>query len=139
MGAIFKILAALLVIGGLWIYASGRAVTEPVAPIAVPEGSLVAGAVLAPGAEYRGFDERGTVVIDENEDDAYLLFTTYDAEGNPSVRTKRLVFPGQPECAEKNLSCATNQAIGPVRADEQVRVVGIVQDERVEVHEIYRL
>lgn len=141
MGNLVKIISALLVIGALYIWATGRSVTER-EPVRVDSSSLSAGAILAPGAESGSFDQVGTIILDTSHGTPakpFLLYAVNNENGNTSVRTKRLVFSNQAACAEENLPCATNQPAAPVSAEEQVRVIGIVSDDTVEVHEIYRV
>ena len=141
MGTLLKVFAVLIVVGGIWFWASGRSVTDDVEARAEPL-SLSASAILAPGADTGAFDQEGTIVIDMTQGQngtPYILYTEYNEQGKPSVRTKRLVFENRDECAEANLPCATNQPGIPVRADDKVRVIGRVQDEKVEVAELYRL
>jgi hypothetical protein len=143
MGTLLKALAVLFVIGGLWVWASGHAVTSAVvARTDATNGSLAASAALAPGTREQGaFDQEGTIIIDPSQGSGvpYILYTAYSAGGSPSVMTKRLVFRNQDECADLNLPCATRQPGPPVTADEKVRVVGVIKDETVEVSELYRL
>jgi len=139
MGTLFKIAAVLLVIGGLWVWVSGRSITDE-RQTSVDTAQLSAAAVLAPGAESGAFDQEGTIIFDATEGQGgtpYLLYTEYNDQGKPSVRTKRLLFSGRAVCAEVNLPCATNQPGVPVQADQTVRVVGIVKNEQVEVLELY--
>ncbi|MDP2815255.1 MAG: hypothetical protein Q8O19_01080, partial [Rectinemataceae bacterium] len=100
---------------------------------------LSASAILA--TETAGaFDKEGTIVFDKTEGQngtPYILYTDYNDQGKPSVRTKRLVFANRDACAEANLPCATNQPGVPVRADQNVRIVGTVKDELVQVSEVY--
>ena len=141
MGMLLKLVAVLLVIGGLWVWVSGRSVTEE-RQARVDPVRLSAASILAPGAESGPFDEQGTIIFDATEGQSgtpYLLYTEYSGRGEPSVRTKRLVFPGQARCAEANLPCATNQPGAPVYPDQAVRVVGTLEAEQVEVHELYAL
>lgn len=139
MGMILKALAVVLVIGGLWVWTSGRAVTSE--PVVVRSPSLGASAILAPVSARAAFDQEGTIVIDPSQGSgvSYILYTDYSAQGSPRVMTKRLVFRNQDECADVNLPCATRQPGPPVAADEKVRVVGVVKDDAVEVSELYRL
>lgn len=139
MGTLLKIAACLLVIGGIWVWVSGRSVTDDVVA-AVPVAQLPAASVLA--TEEGAFDEEGTIVFDATEGQngtPYILYTDYNEQGKPAVRTKRLVFSNRAACAEVNLPCATNQPGIPVRADQAVRVIGTVKDELVEVREVYLL
>lgn len=141
MGSMLKIIAVLIVVGGIWVWATGRSVTEE-RQARVSSTQLSASAILAPGADRGSFDERGTIIVDQTQGQGgtpYLLYAEYDASGNPAVKTKRLVFQNGDECAERNLPCATNQPGVPVVADEEVRVIGIVRNELVEVRQIYRL
>lgn len=138
MGTILKAAALLLVIGGIWVWASGHAVTS--VTVAKPS-SLAATAALAPVAVEGAFDREGTVMIDPSQGSGvpYILYTEYTEGGSPRVMTKRLVFRNQDECADLNLPCATSQPGPPVQADEKIRVVGVIKDETVEVSELYRL
>lgn len=140
MGTIFKFAAVLLVIGGIWVWAAGKFVTDEVEADIDPV-QLSASALLA--TEANGvFDKEGTIVFDVTEGQngtPYILYTDYNEQGKPSVRTKRLVFANQDACAEVNLPCATNQPGTPVQADQSVRVVGVVKDELVQVSELYVL
>ena len=134
-----KVFAVLIVVGGIWVWANGHSMTKD-----APPARLSAAVSLAPTAQVDGtFDEEGTIMIDTTQGQGggtpYILYTDYSEAGKPSVRTKRLVFRNQDQCAESNLPCATNQPGAPVSADEKVRVVGRVQDEFVEVSELYRL
>lgn len=140
MGTIFKFAAVLLVIGGIWVWAAGKSVTDEV-EAGIDPVQLSASAFLA--TEANGvFDKEGTIVFDVTEGQngtPYILYTDYNEQGKPSVRTKRLVFANQDACAEVNLPCATNQPGTPVQADQSVRVVGVVKDELVQVSELYVL
>lgn len=140
MGTLLKLFALLVVVGGLWVWASGKAITRDVAQGVEPV-QLSASSILA--VETQGvFEKEGTIIFDETEGQngtPYILYTDYNEQGKPSVRTKRLVFTYLDACAEVNLPCATNQPGVPVKADQSVRVIGIVQDEQVEVREIYVL
>lgn len=141
MGTVLKLLAVLFIVGGIWVWVSGRSVTDDMqAPVA--SVNLSASAVLAENAAHGAFDEEGTIVLDATQGTngtPFLLYTEYTADGKPSIRTKRLVFANADECTRLNLPCATNQGGSPVGADEKVRVVGTVSDEMVEVAEVYRL
>ena len=140
MGMILKLLAVLLVVGGVWVWVSGRSVTRDVVN-RVDATQLSAGAILAPLPE-RPFDQEGTIVIDMTQGQGgtpYILYTEYNELGKPAVRTKRLVFSSQAACAEANLPCATNQPGAPVYPDQRVRVIGTVEDEQVEVSALYVL
>ena len=140
MGVIFKLFAVIIIVGGLWVWASGRSVTEErQAHVQLP--TLAASVALAVPDEGP-FDEQGTILLDETEGQGgmpYLLYTAYSEAGKPAVMTKRLVLDYRDACANANLPCATNQPGVPVRADESVRVIGIVKNEQVEVREIHRL
>lgn len=139
MSTLLKVFAVLLVLGGLWVWASGRSVTQEVA--AVPEDSLGASALQAFAGDAGPFDEEGTIVLEENEGtngSAYILYTQY-RDGRAFVKTKRLVFENRDECAAVNLPCATNQPGVPVAPEDRVRVIGTLEDERVIVREVYRL
>ncbi|HEY0979499.1 MAG TPA: hypothetical protein VGE23_01520 [Candidatus Paceibacterota bacterium] len=141
MSTLLKLAAVVLVIAGLWVWVSGRSVTEEVAAT-VPPVSLSAAAVLAPTADEGPFDQEGTILIDDTQGQGgtyYLLYTEYDAQGAPAVKTKRLVFPGAAACAEANLPCVTNQPAPELALDERVRVVGTAKNEQVQVSALYRL
>lgn len=136
-----KIAAAVLVVGGIWVWVSGRSVTEEIEAQARPV-QLSAATILAPGADQGAFDEEGTIILDRTQGQSgepYILYTEYSPGGKPSVKTKRLVFGNRDVCADLGLLCATNQADAPVSAEEKVRIVGTVKNEIVEVSEIYRL
>lgn len=140
MGMALRLIAVLLVVAGLWVWVSGRSVTTQV-PVRVPASSLSA-SVAVPLGERGAFDEEGTILIDRNEGTsgtAYILYTAYGDNGEPRVKTKRLVFAYRDACAEANLLCATNQPEIPVAGEERVRVIGYVKNERVEVTELYRI
>lgn len=138
MGTIFKLVALLIVVGGIWVWASGKSVTDEVTARTEPV-QLSASAILATESEGP-FDKEGTIIFDVTEGQngtPYILYTDYNEQGKPSVRTKRLVFANRDACAEVNLPCATNQPGVPVTADQNVRIVGTVKDERVQVSEVY--
>lgn len=138
MGTIFKLVAFLIVVGGMWVWASGKAITND-REARIEPVQLSASAILATEAEG-AFDKEGTIIFDETEGQGgtpYILYTDYNDQGKPSVRTKRLVFANRDACAEVNLPCATNQPGVPVRADQNVRIVGTVKDELVQVSEVY--
>lgn len=139
MGTLFKIVAVLLVVGGLWVWVNGRSITDERQASGTPL-PLSAAAVLSQPAESDLFDQEGTIIFDATEGQGgtpYLLYTEYNEQGKPSVRTKRLLFSGRAVCAEVNLPCATNQPGVPVYAEQTVRVVGTVKNEQVEVKELY--
>lgn len=141
MSTLLKLAAVVLVIAGLWVWVSGRSITDEVAATAPPI-SLSAAAVLAPTIDEGPFDEEGTILIDDTQGQGgtyYLLYTDYDAQGAPAVKTKRLVFPGTAACAEANLPCVTNQPAPQLAPDERVRIVGSAKNELVEVSALYRL
>ena len=138
MGTMFKLIACLIVIGGLWVWATGRSVTDEVTARTEPI-QLSASAILATEEAGR-FDKEGTIIFDVTEGQngtPYILYTDYNDQGKPSVRTKRLVFANRDACAEANLPCATNQPDVPVQADQNVRIIGTVKDELVQVSEVY--
>lgn len=138
MGTILKLFACLIVIGGIWVWTQGKSVTDEV-EAGIPPVQLSASAILATEAEGY-FDKEGTIVFDQTEGQngtPYILYTDYNDQGKPSVRTKRLVFANRDACAEVNLPCATNQPGVPVSADQNVRVIGTVKDELVQVREVY--
>ncbi len=138
MGTIFKVVALLIVVGGIWVWASGKSITTDVQTRTEPV-RLSASAILATEQEGH-FDKEGTIIFDETEGQGgtpYILYTDYNEQGKPSVRTKRLVFASRDACAEVNLPCATNQPGVPVQADQSVRIVGIVKNELVQVSEVY--
>lgn len=140
MGTIFKLVALLIVIGGIWVWATGRSITSD-AVVRTEPVRLSASAILA--TQTNGpFDKEGTIVFDATEGQngtPYILYTDYNEQGKPAVRTKRLVFANRDACAEVNLPCATNQPGTPVSADQNVRIVGVVKDELVQVSEVYVL
>lgn len=138
MGTVFKLVACLIVVGGIWVWATGKSVTDE-ASVRTEAMQLSASAILATEAEGR-FDKEGTIIFDITEGQngtPYILYTDYNERGEPSVRTKRLVFANRDACAEANLPCATNQPDVPVQADQNVRIVGTVKDELVQVSEVY--
>ncbi len=140
MGTILKAVAGLLILGGLYVWATGKSVTDEVEARA-GSATLSASAILA-SEDSAPFDQEGTIVIDETQGQGgtpYILYTEYSDQGKPSVKTKRLVFENRDECAERNLPCATNQPGTPVEAGASVRVVGIQKNELVEVSELYVL
>jgi hypothetical protein len=141
MGTLLKVFALVLVIGGLWIWISGKSVTRDVVENTDP-AQLSASVALVPAPDSGAFDQTGTIVLDMTQGQGgtpYILYTDYNTQGKPSVKTKRLVFQHRDACADVNLPCATNQPGVPVRPDENVRVIGIVKNELVEVLEIHRL
>jgi len=141
MGILLKSFAILVVIGGLWVWVSGRSVTDEVVAT-VPTFSLPASAITALDGEEGAFDKEGTIILNENEGQggtAYILYTDYSAGGSPSVKTKRLSFETGDKCSELALPCATNQPGTPVEVNQKVRVIGAVKNERVDVQEIYLL
>jgi len=134
-------MAVVLIVGGLWVWASGRSVTDEQQAVVVPSTQLSASVALLQGQEGP-FDQQGTIVVDHTQGSGgtpYILYTEYTDAGSPSIRTKRLVFRNQDACADVNLPCATNQPGVPVSQDEEVRVIGYVKNEQVEVSAIYRL
>ena len=139
-----KILAVLLVAGGLWIWVSGRSITAE-DQAAVPSASPLAASVAlapAPAPVAGAFDKEGTIILDMSQGapgTPFLLYTDYNEQGKPSIRTKRLVFLNQDSCAEQNLPCATSQPRAPVNADEKVRIRGTLKDESVVVSSVERL
>lgn len=142
MNILVKILAVALVVGGLWIWVTGRVVPTPSAEIVVPTTTLSASAILAPSPAAGVFDREGTIVLDMSQGGTgvpFILYTEYSEQGKPSIRTKRLVFTNQAICGEKNLPCATNQPGAPVHADEKVRIIGEQKDETVIVSSFERL
>ena len=142
MGTLLKLFALVIVAGGLWVWLSGRSVTEQPIVAAPPENlSASVGFVPLPETESP-FDEQGTILLDRTQvpgGTPYLLYTKYTDGGQPLVRTKRLVFTFRDACADVNLPCATNQPGVPIAPDEPVRIVGRVKNEQVEVDAIYRL
>lgn len=141
MSTMLKIFAVLVVIGGLWVWWSGRSATkermEHSGEAVVPLSTVVLGA-----REDGPFDRTGTILVDETrgQGGTYYLLYTEDAPGEaPKVRTKRLVFPSHDACAALGLPCATNQPAAPYAAGEQVRIIGTAEADRVEVSEAYRL
>lgn len=140
MGTIFKLAAVLLVVGSIWVWANGKSITDD-AMVRTQPLQLSASAILATHTSGP-FDKEGTIVFDATEGQngtPYILYTDYNEQGKPSVRTKRLVFANGDACAEVNLPCATNQPGTPVSADQNVRIVGVVKDELVQVSEVYVL
>lgn len=141
MGMAFRIIAVLLVVGGVWVWVTGRSVTTQT-PLTVPSTTLSASVAAIPRAEVGPFNEEGTIVVDANEGPGgtvYILYTRYNDAGNPVIRTKRLVFERQAECDEANLACATPQQQLPFAPEEKVRVIGYMENERVKVSSIERL
>lgn len=142
MNTLLKVFVVLILVGGIWVWMSGKSVTRDVVARAEANASLSAAPILALKGDYGAFDETGTIILDETEGQgglAYILYTEYAAQGDPKVKTKRLVFQNQDECGERNLPCATNQPGVPLVANEKVRIVGVVKDELVEVSQAYRL
>lgn len=138
MGPVLKILAALIVIGGVWVWVQGRSVTTT----EVPPVSLSASAVLSLSPEQGAFDQEGTIILDRTQGASgtpYLLYTEYSEAGKPQVKTKRLVFENRDACDEAGLPCATNQPGIPVRPDQEVRVTGQVKDEQVIVRDVFAI
>lgn len=141
MGTILKVLVGVFLIAGFWTWVSGL-LSETEEKIVVPKTTLLAGGALVPDATPERFDEEGTIVIDSTigtDGTAFILFTTYSPQGAAQIHTKRLVFSYRDACAEANLPCASAQPGLPVSANDQVRVVGTVQDELVHVEELYFL
>ncbi|MES2668333.1 MAG: hypothetical protein V4644_01415 [Patescibacteria group bacterium] len=140
MGTMLKVVALVLVLGGLLAWAGGMVFT-PGAFVRSEPSSLAASPLLAEAPASSAFDEQGTIVIDPQGQNGtpYILYTHYTEGGKPSVRTKRLIFRNQDQCADLNLPCASDQPGTPVAANEAVRIVGTVKDEAVEVEELYRL
>ncbi|KND47289.1 MAG: hypothetical protein AB199_02580 [Parcubacteria bacterium C7867-004] len=147
MSVALKIIAALLVLGGLYVWVSGHSITAAKRDAAkttasVPSGSLTASVVTAVSPEEGRFEEEGTIVLDTSHGSPgtpFILYTRYAENGKPSIRTKRLVFTNQDRCGESNLPCATNQPGAPVNPDEKVRVIGTVEDDTVTVEQLIRL
>jgi hypothetical protein len=141
MGVLVKVISALLVIGGIYIWVTGRSVMHSL-DTPVNTSALSASVILAPRAESGVFDEVGTIIIDTSHGEPgnpFLLYTKNNDTGKPSVRTKRLIFLNQDACAAKDLPCASGQPDAPVLVEEQVRIVGSVKDDTVEVSELYRV
>jgi hypothetical protein len=140
MGTLLKLFALILVIGGTLVWVNGRSITREVVDTTEPV-RLSASAIMAEqDAGY--FDKEGTIVLDMTQGQGgtpFILYTDYNDQGKPMIRTKRLVFAHRDACADVNLPCATNQPGVPVQQDESVRVVGIAKNETVEVTEVYRL
>ena len=140
MGTLLKLFAILLVVGGLFVWTKGLSITQEVVDNTAPT-RLSASVLLAePDAGY--FDKEGTIVLDMTQGQGgtpYILYTDYNDQGKPMIRTKRLVFSHRDACADVNLPCATNQPGVPVQSDESVRIIGIVENEIVEVAEVYHL
>lgn len=91
--------------------------------------------------EKQPFDATGTIVIDPQAgaQGATFLLYTEQGGGRPEIRTKRLVFRNNDECAVAGLPCATDQATMPLADGESVRIIGTVENERIEVQTWYRL
>ncbi len=137
------ILLGIAVIAGAIIVFSHKHVDVGVAstPVAKVSVAAVSQAVIpsAIPAEAGTFTETGTIVIDTSHGipgTPYILYSTSDASGKPSVRTKRLVFDGASGCQANGLPCATEQNGFPVRADEEVRISGTVRDDTVYVQSV---
>jgi hypothetical protein len=142
MSVIVKIAAALLIAGGIWIWLSGNSVTAKKQEVRVPTAKLAAGAGITVEAAQGRFEEEGTIILDMSEGSSsrpFLLYTSYDAQGRPSVMTKRLIFPNQAECGKLGLPCASQQPDAPVQADERVRILGQVRDDAVTVETVTHL
>ena len=143
MGVAIKVISALLIVGGLWVWFSGRSVTEEKADApGVSSNSLGASAIFAVQPAEGAFDEEGTIILDLSQGEPgvpYILYTDYNEQGKPSVKTKRLIFKNQAMCAQKNLPCASDQPDAPVTQDQKVRIIGTAQDETVTVESLTRL
>lgn len=140
MGTLLKLFALILVIGGALVWVNGKSITREVVNTTEPV-RLSASAILAE-QDTGYFDKEGTIVLDMTQGQGgtpFILYTDYNDQGKPMIRTKRLVFSHRDACADVNLPCATNQPGVPVQQDESVRVVGIAKNETVEVTEVYRL
>lgn len=136
-----KFIAIGLVVLGLLVWVGGVFTTQRIA-VTVPSAQLTASAVRIPGAEYGAFDQVGKILIDtagEPGGTPFILYTQNDAGGRPQIKTKRLVFSHRDACSDLGLPCATNQPGVPVRANEEVRIVGTVKNELVEVAQVYRI
>ncbi|MBU1292904.1 hypothetical protein KJ819_02435 [Patescibacteria group bacterium] len=141
MGILIKLISVFLVLGAGYLWINGRIEESPSVGV-IPSSSLVAGVVLSEEAPTELFNESGTVLIDTSQGlpgKPFLLYTTYTQSGKPQVKTKRLVFENQDSCAQENLPCSRQQPAAPVSADEEIRVVGIVDGDTVKVQELYRL
>lgn len=133
MSVIVKVLAALLVLVGIWVWSTGRS---------VPAYQQTATPAAEVSAAASAFDEEGSIVIDYTQGTAgmpFLLYTLYTSTGKPSVQSVRLVFLEQDLCGQKDLSCASNQPSLPVLKDEKVRIRGVRKNELVEVHTLERV
>lgn len=122
------------------MWANGLSITQEVVDNTAP--TRLTASVLLAEQDAGAFDKEGTIVLDMTQGQGgtpYILYTDYNDQGKPMIRTKRLVFSHRDACADVNLPCATNQPAVPVRSDESVRIVGIAKNETVEVTEIYRL
>ena len=96
MGTLLKLAAVLMVIGGIWVWTTGRSVTTE-EPIVVAPGQLAA-SIAAPYADMGRFDQEGTIVADETQGTGgtfYILYTEYNENGEPAIKTMRLVFPNR--------------------------------------------
>lgn len=136
MGPLLKVLAALIVVGGVWVWVQGKTLTTT----GTPPASLSASALLSLTPEQGVFDQKGTIIFDKTQGQGgtpYLLYTEYTEGGKPQVKTKRLVFENRDACDEAGLPCATNQPGIPVRSDQEVRVTGQVKDEQVIVRDVF--
>jgi hypothetical protein len=142
MKPIIIVVLILLALVGALLYARTivpRIKAAPTLTLSIPVQNMVAGVAAVP---VKGqFNESGTIVLDTSNGlpgTPYLLFTRYAETGKASVMTKRLVFPGRDECAKRNLPCATAQPGFPVVAEEEVRIVGEVNDDTIVVYEVIR-
>lgn len=142
MVGVGKFIALTIVAAGLLVWVGGLLFANQRVQVAVPTTQLSAAAIQIPGAEYGSFNQAGTILLDpagEPGGTPFLLYTEYDANNRPQIKTKRLVFSHRDTCSDLGLPCATNQPGVPVRAEEEVRIIGVVKNELVEVHEIHRM
>ena len=141
MELLLKIAAISLLFFGFLVWVQGKSQTEQVS-LKLPSTNLAASVGLVPGAEWGVFDATGKILIDEIREPGgtpFLLYTTNDTAGRPQIKTKRLVFSNRDRCSDLGLPCATNQPGVPVAPNEEVRVIGVVKNEIVEVSEMYRI
>ncbi|MDB5264680.1 MAG: hypothetical protein JWN64_251 [Parcubacteria group bacterium] len=133
LGGLLAVVAAI----GLSIYMYGAGMPALITADVSSTPSTLSASVA--NADMGNFSENGTIILDETNGSPgvpYILYTTYDAGGKPSVKTKRLVFLDQAECQQSNLPCATPDEANPVRADTPVHVEGTIKDDTVEVSKL---
>ncbi len=121
----------MLLVLGVLIYAHAHLAQAVKARLTVSPQAMLASPVAVPDGY---FDESGTIVIDGAQDAEgmpYLLYTVYDASGNPSIMTKQLIFQNESGCAANGLPCASPTPPPPVSAGEHVGIQGTVQDQSV--------